>query len=53
MPDITAAARPEIVRETLGADQFGIVQRPLTVFEQLYNQSWLRKLFVLNLHSFH
>jgi NitT/TauT family transport system permease protein len=41
------AERPEIFRETLGADKFGIVERPLTPFERLYNQGWLRKLFVI------
>jgi NitT/TauT family transport system permease protein len=41
------AVRPEIFRETLGADRFGIVEKPLTVAERLYNQGWLRKLFVL------
>ena len=46
MSDV-AAGRPEIYRKTLGAVQFGIVQRPLTVFETLYNQGWLRKLFVI------
>jgi NitT/TauT family transport system permease protein len=39
--------RPDVYRETLGADQFGIVQRPLTHFERIYNQGWLRKLLVL------
>ena len=39
--------RPEIHRPTLGPEQFGIVQKPLTIPERLYNQSWLRKLFVL------
>ena len=28
-------------------EKFGIVQKPLTIFERLYNQNWLRKLFVL------
>src|SRR3974390_396249 len=41
------AERPEIFRETLGSDKFGIVEKPLTIFERLYNQAWLRKLFVL------
>jgi NitT/TauT family transport system permease protein len=27
--------------------QFGIIGKPLTVSEKLYNQGWLRKLFVL------
>jgi len=42
-----AALRPEIYREPMSQDTFGIVQKPLTLFERLYNQNWLRKLFVL------
>jgi len=45
MSEVTS--RPEIYREIMGAERFGIVQKPLTVFETLYNQGWLRKLFVL------
>src|ERR1700733_2662955 len=37
------ALRPEIVRDVRGADQFGIVEKKLTVWERLYNQTWLRK----------
>jgi NitT/TauT family transport system permease protein len=44
---LDAAARPEIYREPLSPEQFGIVEKPLTPFERLYNQGWLRKLFVL------
>ena len=44
---LDAAARPEIYREPLSQEQFGIVEKPLTPFERLYNQGWLRKLFVL------
>jgi NitT/TauT family transport system permease protein len=40
-------ARDEIHRETLGAEKFGIVERPLSNFERIYNQGWLRKLLVL------
>jgi NitT/TauT family transport system permease protein len=47
MPEAMTADRPEIYRETLGADQFGIIQKPLTAFEKLYNLGWLRKVFVL------
>ena len=36
-------ARPEIVREISGADEFGIVEKELTLFERLYNQGWARK----------
>jgi NitT/TauT family transport system permease protein len=42
-----AALRPEIYREPMSQETFGIVQKPLTMFERLYNQDWLRKLFVL------
>jgi len=42
-----AALRPEINREPMSQEKFGIVQKPLTIFERLYNQNWLRKLFVL------
>ncbi len=39
--------RPEIYREPMSQEKFGIVEKPLTLFERLYNQNWLRKLFVL------
>jgi len=42
-----AALRPEIYREPMSQEKFGIVKKPLTIFERLYNQNWLRKLFVL------
>ena len=42
-----AALRPEIYREPMSQEKFGIVQKPLTIFERLYNQNWLRRLFVL------
>jgi NitT/TauT family transport system permease protein len=44
---VDATYRPNIVRETLGTEHFGIIEKPLTVFEKLYNQAWLRKLFLL------
>ncbi len=37
------ASRPEIVREISGANEFGIIEKELTVFERLYNQGWIRK----------
>jgi NitT/TauT family transport system permease protein len=40
-------ARPEIYRDVLGPDQFGIIEKPLTLGERLYNQTWLRKLVLL------
>ncbi len=42
-----AALRPEIVRELSGSEEFGVVQKELTVFEQLFNQVWLRKCVIL------
>jgi NitT/TauT family transport system permease protein len=39
--------RPNIYRETLGPDQFGIIEKPLTLVEQVYNQVWLRKIMIL------
>ena len=45
MTDVTL--RPEIYHEPMSQEKFGIVEKPLTLFERLYNQNWLRKLFVL------
>jgi NitT/TauT family transport system permease protein len=39
--------RPEIYKETLGAEQFGIIEKPLTSMERLFNHGWLRKLLLL------
>jgi NitT/TauT family transport system permease protein len=39
--------RPEIHRTPQGADAFGVVEQKLTAFERLYNQVWLRKIFLL------
>ena len=44
---VDATYRPNIYRDTLGPEQFGIIQKPLTIVEKLYNQSWLRKIFLL------
>ena len=45
MSDI--ALRPEIVQTPRGAQDFGVVEKKLTVFERLYNQVWLRKTFLI------
>ena len=39
--------RPEIVQTPPGAQDFGIIEKPLTPFERLYNQVWLRKVFLI------
>ncbi len=45
---LEAVQRANIVySETLGPDQFGIIQKPLTLAEKIYNQSWLRKVTIL------
>ena len=44
---LQARERPNIYCETLGPDQFGIIEKPLTLPEQLYNKVWLRKLAIL------
>jgi NitT/TauT family transport system permease protein len=42
-----AARRPEINRDIKGAEDFGIVEQELTVFERLFNMVWLRKTALL------
>src|SRR6185436_5905480 len=40
-------ARPEYLREVVGGRDIGVVQAPLTLWQRLANQSWLRKGLVL------
>jgi NitT/TauT family transport system permease protein len=42
-----AALRPEIYRDTKASQDFGVVEKELTLFEKLYNQAWLRKCILL------
>jgi sulfonate transport system permease protein len=44
---LQATERPNIYCETLGPEQFGIVEKPLTLAEQIYNKVWLRKIAIL------
>jgi NitT/TauT family transport system permease protein len=44
---LDSVQRPNIYSETLGPEQFGIIQKPLTLAEKIYNQTWLRKIFIL------
>jgi NitT/TauT family transport system permease protein len=39
--------RPEYELETGGAQSFGVVEKPLTAFEKLYNNAFLRKSLLL------
>ena len=40
-------SRPDIIQIPRGAQDFGIVEKRLTVFERLYNEVWLRKVFLI------
>ena len=44
---LEAAQRANIYCETLGPEQFGIIQKPLTLAEKIYNQTWLRKISII------
>jgi NitT/TauT family transport system permease protein len=39
--------RPEYVRDTIADHDIGVVQKPLTAFERIYNYGAVRKLFLL------
>src|ERR1700724_2197409 len=45
-PMFQAVERPNIYCETLGPDQFGIIEKPLTLADQIYNKVWLRKILI-------
>ena len=47
-PMLEAVQRANIIySETLGPEKFGIIQKPLTLAEKIYNQTWLRKVFII------
>ncbi|HEY4296055.1 MAG TPA: ABC transporter permease, partial [Paraburkholderia sp.] len=39
--------RSEVVREPAETREFSVVEKPLSAFERLYNQAWIRKLIIL------
>ena len=39
--------RAEVVREPAETREFSVVEKPLSAFERLYNQAWIRKLIIL------
>ena len=39
--------RPEYVRDVIAGKDIGVVQKPLTTWERLSNQNWLRKIIIL------
>ena len=42
-----AIFRPEVTRELSSSEDFGVIQKELTIWEQLFNQAWLRKCVLL------
>jgi NitT/TauT family transport system permease protein len=45
--DAVLLARPSIHRETVDSSAFGVVEKPLSTFEKLYNYSAVRKAVIL------
>jgi NitT/TauT family transport system permease protein len=39
--------RPEIYRDQIDSSSFGVVEKPLSTWERIYNQSSVRKVFIL------
>ncbi len=47
MSESQTEARPEIIREPVDSRTFGVVQKPLSAWERIYNQGAVRKTFIL------
>jgi NitT/TauT family transport system permease protein len=47
LPVPNPPVRPEYLREVVEGGDVGVVQKPLTVWQRLTNQGWLRKTFIL------
>ena len=45
--DAVLVARPDIRHETVDASAFGVVEKPLSPFERVYNLASVRKGFIL------
>ncbi len=45
--DGALVARPEIRREPIDSSAFGVVEKPLSPFERIYNVGWVRKAAIL------
>jgi NitT/TauT family transport system permease protein len=39
--------RPEFIRKSVSAHSYGVVEKPLSVFERIYDLNWVRKAFIL------
>jgi NitT/TauT family transport system permease protein len=46
-PAPTPPIRPEYLRDVVAGRDIGVVEKPLTVFQRLANQGWLRKSLIL------
>ncbi|MGE0850324.1 MAG: ABC transporter permease [Hyphomicrobiaceae bacterium] len=46
-PAATPPIRPEYLRDVVAGRDIGVVEKPLTVFQRLANQGWLRKSLIL------
>jgi len=42
-----ALVRPEFIRKTVSTQSYGVVEKPLSAFERIYDLNWVRKLFIL------
>jgi NitT/TauT family transport system permease protein len=47
LPAPVPPTRPEYIRDVIAGGDIGVVQKPLTVFQRLANQGWLRKAVIL------
>jgi NitT/TauT family transport system permease protein len=47
LPLAVPPIRPEYERETVASRDFGVVAKPLTIWQRLGNQGWLRKALIL------
>jgi NitT/TauT family transport system permease protein len=47
VPLAVPPTRPEYVRDVVAGRNIGVVQKPLTTWERLTNQNWVRKIFIL------
>ena len=47
MSDLHMESRAEIAREPVDSSAFGVIQKPLSAWERIYNQAAVRKTFIL------
>jgi NitT/TauT family transport system permease protein len=47
LPPAAPPLRPEYLRDVVAGRDIGVVQKPLTLWQRLANQAWLRKAFIL------